>query len=81
MPSPPKLTKAPSPPSIDTPTMEARIAQLETYVDELLADVRALKNQLQRLPKAPLRPRNCRKCGRQLNVPKGAPCPLCSELS
>ena len=70
------------PPEHDIPTVEQRLAFLESEVSELDRRMEALKNSLKTHLEGP-RPgiRNCPHCGRRLNVASGVACTFCGKKS
>ena len=72
----------------DVPTVDQRIANLESAVQQLDLDQTSLKGALKKLGgivttiKNKVFPHdvsNCRHCGRQMQVTPGRPCPVCGK--
>lgn len=72
-------------PAHDTPTLEQRLAFLESqlagFESEFLALKNIVKDNRERLDQLrPKGPGNCKKCGRRLLVKQGAACPVCGQI-
>jgi rubrerythrin len=66
--------------SIDTPSLDQRVAELEQRVLDLEITHKTLwAHMMDARERFGLNQRNCKKCGRQVIVPKGTPCPLCGQ--
>jgi hypothetical protein len=72
----------------DVPTLEQRIANLESVSYQSTIDIDTLRGNIADLSKKlrkvwqkvyPEMPPNCRHCGRQMMVAKGRPCPVCGR--
>lgn len=69
-------------PSHDTPNLEQRVAALESIVTEMERGLEAVKNVVKdRVLGRPPGTRQCPNvmCQRRINVPVGAPCPICGK--
>jgi hypothetical protein len=65
--------------SIDTPSLERRVAHLETHVADLVTIVASLQNLSKYIVIPRAGQRNCPHCSRRLSVPPGAKCPVCGK--
>ena len=65
----------------DVPTIEQRIANLESVVAQNDTDITTLFSMSKKLWKKvfPRAPRNCKHCGRQVITPPGQACGVCGK--
>ncbi len=66
----------------DTPTLEQRVANLESVTLQATIDLKTLTGRVKRVWDKVFQrtaPPNCKHCGRQVLVPRGQPCPLCGK--
>jgi hypothetical protein len=66
--------------TIDTPSLERRVAYLESHVADLITQVASLTNLAKYIdvPKAGGQ-KNCPHCHRKVMTRVGEPCPLCGR--
>ena len=67
------------PDTIDTPSLERRVAELESLVQDMLIKLRAVVNLTKDIQPPTKGARNCPHCSRKVMVPPGANCSVCGK--